>query len=172
MYLTQYISECEKLHIFLIVLSCYFGPRAQLCSAPCSQHNAEIRTRTTAHDLKDEEKQQQGQGGSRRQGACVLSKVRWMCGRILEYMDGWMIEEDSSTLKKLRLLQVEEASRINQIIQKHVLDQYRHSLSWASIRENLAKGTPLFAALVAPVSTVRTSHCADDMHCTDIAVSC
>lgn len=86
-----------------------------------------------------------------------------------------MIEEDiaaCSTLKKLHHAQVEEASRIHQIIQKHVLAQYRHSLSWASIRENLAKGTPLFAALVAPVSTVKTSHCADDMHCTDIAVSC
>ncbi|KAK9897619.1 voltage-gated potassium channel [Cystobasidium minutum MCA 4210] len=49
---------------------------------------------------------------------------------------------------------VDEAGRIQRVIQKHILAQYRHSLSWSSIREHLIAGTPLFAALVAPVSTL------------------
>jgi hypothetical protein len=52
--------------------------------------------------------------------------------------------------------QVDEAGKIQQIIQRHILAQYRHSLSWESVRDHLASGTPLFAALVAPVSTVNT----------------
>lgn len=71
-----------------------------------------------------------------------------------------MIEDNNSSTPLIwesytLSLQVDEAGRIQRVIQKHIFAQYRHLLTWESIREHLITGTPLFAALVAPVSTVR-----------------
>lgn len=84
--------------------------------------------------------------------ACMMAISR-------EEQRGWMIEEDMCSMAEARadpckLSQADEAVRIQQVIQKHILSEYRHSLSWSSLRDKLATGTPLFAALVAPVSSV------------------
>lgn len=50
--------------------------------------------------------------------------------------------------------QIQDVKSIQQTIRKHIIHQYKAEFTLHNLRGKLTRATPLFAALVAPVSTV------------------